>query len=115
MQKRRFATASAIERRAKAQYNVSVLHGKGACGMPELWDAYLPDGRLAGRTVARGGQMPEGLYHLVADVLVKHKNGEYLVMQRDTRYDDLFTEVAAGLTRSVAAAEAAGVARNRNS
>lgn len=48
-----------------------------------------------------------------AGLIVMHTRGRPEVMQRDTRYDDLFTEVAAGLTRSVAAAEAAGVARNR--
>jgi len=53
--------------------------------MPELWDAYLPDGKKAGRTLTRGEKIPTGLYHIVADVLVKHADGEYLLMQRDFR------------------------------
>ena len=53
--------------------------------MPELWDAYLPDGRKAGHALSRGETIPAGLYHIVADVLVKHTDGDYLVMQRDFR------------------------------
>ena len=53
--------------------------------MPELWDAYLADGRKAGRTLMRGEEIPDGLFHIVADVLVKHTDGDYLVMQRDFR------------------------------
>ncbi|MBN1777298.1 MAG: NUDIX hydrolase [Clostridiales bacterium] len=53
--------------------------------MAELWDAYLADGRKAGRTLTRGEDIPAGLYHIVVDVLVKHKDGDYLVMQRDFR------------------------------
>lgn len=53
--------------------------------MPELWDAYLPDGRKAGQTLTRGDEIPAGFFHIVADVLVKHTDGDYLVMQRDYR------------------------------
>jgi 8-oxo-dGTP diphosphatase len=53
--------------------------------MEELWDAYLPDGRKAGRTIMRGETFPAGLFHIVADVLVKHTGGDYLVTQRDFR------------------------------
>jgi 8-oxo-dGTP diphosphatase len=68
----------------------------------ELWDAYLPDGRKAGRTLTRGEPVPAGLFHLVADVLVKHTDGEYLVMQRDFRkngYPGLFEAGASGAVR----------------
>ena len=67
--------------------------------MPELWDAYLADGRPAGRTLARGEPIPAGLYHIVADVLVKHRDGEYLAMRRDfckETYPGLFEAGASG-------------------
>ena len=51
----------------------------------ELWDGYLRDGTPAGRDLVRGEPIPEGLYHLVCEVLVRHRDGEYLLMQRDLR------------------------------
>ena len=53
--------------------------------MQELWDAYLPNGEKAGKTIARDTEIPDGLFHIVADVLVKHTDGDYLMMQRDFR------------------------------
>lgn len=53
----------------------------------ELWDGYNADHTLAGVDIAREdeqkGNFPKGLYHLVADVIVKHTDGTYLAMQRD--------------------------------
>ena len=49
----------------------------------EIWDAYKKDGTLAGRDLIRGQAIDEGLYHLVSEVTVKHKDGSYLFMQRD--------------------------------
>ena len=51
----------------------------------EIWDAYHPDGTLAGRDLVRGEPIPDGLYHLVSEILVRHTDGEYLLMQRDPR------------------------------
>ena len=48
----------------------------------ELWDAYSKDEKLTGETLVRGEQIPEGLYHLVCEVLVRHKDGSYLCMKR---------------------------------
>ena len=31
----------------------------------------------------RGNPIPDGLFHIVSEVLVKHKDGSILVMQRD--------------------------------
>lgn len=50
----------------------------------ELWDAY--DSRLNkvdDITLVRGEVIPDGLYHLVSEIIVKHKDGTYLLMQRD--------------------------------
>ena len=52
----------------------------------ELWDAYDRDfNRIEGATLVRGEPVPEGMYHMVCEVLVRHADGEYLLMQRDRR------------------------------
>ncbi len=51
----------------------------------EIWDAYFKDGSLANRDLIRGEAIPEGLYHLVCEILVRHADGDYLLMQRDSR------------------------------
>ena len=52
----------------------------------EHWDAY--DGefrRIRGVNLVRGEPIPAGVYHLVCEVLVRHTDGSYLLMQRDPR------------------------------
>lgn len=49
----------------------------------EIWDGYNADGSLAGVNIVRGGDFPSGLYHAVAEVIVRHTDGSYLAMQRD--------------------------------
>ena len=52
----------------------------------ELWDAY--DSRFVkaeGTLLVRGEKIPAGLFHLVCDVIVRHADGTYLLMQRDPR------------------------------
>ena len=49
----------------------------------EIWDGYNRDGKLANVDVIRGDLLPAGLYHLVCEVLVRHTDGDYLLMQRD--------------------------------
>ena len=52
----------------------------------ELWDAYDKDFNLIeGMTLRRDeiDKIPEGVYHLVCHVLVKHTDGTYLLMRRD--------------------------------
>lgn len=48
----------------------------------EIWDAYNADGTKAGVDLVRGEPVPEGLYHLVSEILVRHRDGDYLLMQR---------------------------------
>ncbi len=48
----------------------------------ELWTAYHRDGTPAGLDLVRGEPIPPGLYHLVCDILVRHIDGDYLLMQR---------------------------------
>lgn len=51
----------------------------------ELWDAYYPDGTLAGTTLVRGEPIPPEYRHAVTEVLVVHRDGTILLMQRDHR------------------------------
>lgn len=65
----------------------------------ERWDAY--DGnfrRMEGVSLVRGEPIPAGVYHLVCDVLVRHTDGSYLLMQRDPRkhYGGLWEATAGG-------------------
>ena len=48
----------------------------------EKWDAYTREGNLANIELIRGQSIPEGLYHLVCEVLVRHEDGSYLCMKR---------------------------------
>ena len=51
----------------------------------ELWDAYHRDGTPAPVKLTRGEPIPDGLYHIVSEILVRHIDGSYLVMLRDPR------------------------------
>lgn len=52
--------------------------------MIELWDAYDEElNRIEGITLKRGEIIPDGIFHLVCDVIVRHNDGEYLIMRRD--------------------------------
>ena len=51
----------------------------------EIWDGYLLNGALANQDLVRGEPIPQGLYHLVSEILVRHVDGDYLLMRRDLR------------------------------
>ena len=52
----------------------------------EIWDAYNKEfEKIDGMTLIRGETIPDGVYHLVSDVIVRHADGTYLLMQRDSR------------------------------
>ena len=57
----------------------------------ELWDLYDRDGNKTGEVWERkpGNYLaiPEGRYHLVSDILVKHMDGTFLLTKRDLRKD----------------------------
>ena len=70
--------------------------GKGSM---EIWDGYYRDGTLANMDLVRGEEIPEGLYHMVCEVLVRHVDGEYLLMQRSLEkpnYGGCFEATAGG-------------------
>ncbi|MDO5399805.1 MAG: NUDIX domain-containing protein [Eubacteriales bacterium] len=65
----------------------------------EIWDGYSKDGSLMGIDLIRGETIPQGLYHLVCEILVRHTDGDYLLMQRDLgkpKYGGLFEATAGG-------------------
>ena len=52
----------------------------------ELCDAYGKNFHyISSATLIRGESIPDGLFHLVCDIIVKHTDGDYLLMQRDSR------------------------------
>lgn len=64
----------------------------------ELWDAYDRGlNKIEGVTLVRGEEIPEGYYHLVPEIAVRHTDGTYLLMQRDSRkpYGNMW-ELSAG-------------------
>lgn len=52
-------------------------------GKIELWDAYDKDMNKTGDILVRGKEIPNGLYHLACEVIVKHIDGTYLITKRD--------------------------------
>lgn len=49
----------------------------------EIWDAYYEDGTKANFDLIRDMPIKKGFYHIVCDILVKHVDKTYLLMQRD--------------------------------
>lgn len=65
----------------------------------EVWDAYDAEfNKVKDKTLIRGETIPEGLYHLVCEILVKHNDGSYLLMQRDLKkhYGGMWEATAGG-------------------
>lgn len=65
----------------------------------ELWDAYDKSfNRIEGVTLTRGEKIDDGIFHLVCDVIVRHTDGDYLIMQRDGRkhYGGMWEATAGG-------------------
>jgi len=52
--------------------------------MIEIWDAYDKYfNKIDGVQLVRGKEIDDGIYHLVCDIIVRHTDGTYLLMQRD--------------------------------
>lgn len=64
----------------------------------EIWDAYNQNGEKIEKDLIRGEQIPNELFHIVSEIIVRHTDGSYLAMQRDfskPNYPGLF-EITAG-------------------
>ncbi|WP_159639759.1 NUDIX hydrolase [Erysipelothrix anatis] len=53
----------------------------------EKWDAYNIHGEIVEGKLIRNEPIPTGLYHLVSKILVRHIDGDYLLVQRDYNKD----------------------------
>lgn len=65
----------------------------------ELWDAYDAEfNKIENKTLVRGDVIPDGFYHLVCEIIVKHTDGTYLLMQRDLNkhYGGMWEATAGG-------------------
>ncbi len=65
----------------------------------ELWDAYDKNFILIeGVTLKRGEKIGNDVFHLVCDIIVRHTDGDYLIMQRDARkhYGGMWEATAGG-------------------
>lgn len=52
----------------------------------EQWDAYDAKlNKIDGMALIRGEKVPDGVFHLVCEIIVRHTDGTYLLMQRDSR------------------------------
>ena len=83
-------------------YNPPYKLARNGVKMMEIWDGYRKDGTLANRDLVRGEPIPQGLFHLVSEILVRHIDGDYLLMQRDprkTNYGGCFEATAGGSAR----------------
>ena len=64
-----------------------------------MWDAYDGQGNKTGGELIRGQEIPEGCYHLVSEVVVRHEDGSFLLMQRSedkAMFPGLFVAGAGG-------------------
>lgn len=66
--------------------------------MAELWDAYDNKFNIINDIMlVRGEPIPDGIYHLVCEIIVKHIDGTFLLMQRDyQKHHGGMWEVTAG-------------------
>lgn len=52
--------------------------------MSEYWNAYLENREKTDGILERGKAIPKGLYHLVVECIIAHKDGSILFMKRDS-------------------------------
>ena len=52
----------------------------------EIWDLYDEQGNKTGETWerSRAKEIPEGRYHIVCDILIRHQDGSFLLTFRKT-------------------------------
>ncbi|HFU4024442.1 TPA: NUDIX domain-containing protein [Streptococcus suis] len=65
----------------------------------ETWNAYTADGHLTDHILTRVEAIPNGLYHLVVECIIRHRDGSTLFMKRDSTkpsYPDYYEATAGG-------------------
>ena len=78
----------------------------------EIWDLYDRQGNKTGETWerSRAYEIPEGRYHIVCDILIRHQDGDFLLTLRDPRkesYPGCWEASAGGSALAGETAEAA--------
>ena len=53
----------------------------------EIWDLYTAGEMPTGKTIIRGQKIPQGYFHLVSEVLFRHRDGDFLLMKRSASKD----------------------------
>ena len=48
----------------------------------ESWDLYDRQGQKTGKTIVRGQPLPNGSYHMVSCIVIRHTDGEHLLLRR---------------------------------
>lgn len=82
-------------KKSQKEVDSAAPHSIGA----ELWDAYTADGKPANKVLIRGEPVPEGLYHMVCEILIMHKDGSFLCMKRAStkpNYPNFYEATAGG-------------------
>ncbi len=79
----------------------------------EKWNTYTRDGVMTDTVITRGEELPSGLYHLACEVLIRHVDGEYLLMKRSVKKSDYagFLEATAGGAAQIGEGKLACIAR----
>ena len=64
----------------------------------ERFNTYTKDGKMTDIILVRGEPIPDGLYRIVSDILVRHTDGSYLAMRRSATKSSYagWLETAAG-------------------
>lgn len=75
----------------------------------ELWDAYDREGTPLGFDLVRGEPMPEGVYHLVADIFPVTTDGRVLITKRhpDKAWGGYWETTAGGVVKGETPVEGA--------
>lgn len=81
----------------------------------EIWDLYDEEGRRTGETWERrrAKEIPDGRYHIVSEILIRHKDGDFLLMLRDPEKDPYPGCLEASAGGSALAGETAEAAARR--
>lgn len=67
--------------------------------MTEQWNAYTADGKQTNQILTRNQAIPAGLYHLVAECIIQHRDGSLLFMKRaatKASYPNFYEATAGG-------------------
>ena len=65
----------------------------------EIWDLYNADGTPTGFQACRGTNIPDGHYHIISEVILKHKETQDILVMKRSRHKNKYPgcwEITAG-------------------